>query len=270
MSDFLSQSLTIPAGDTRVLQGGGYFRLHESSGPLLITFKGDTGANLARGIFEEGEWARFPFGQVEVKNETALSVTCKVRVSRLDSGSDQMAGSLTVSGDVLAPVPVYDGISLGAIAGLDQWRTIDPGNLSAVFFDPMVTSEYALQKINFVCDAPMAVGLFVATKGAVTAETGKWTNGMAMRAAPLDTPFSTLRVIENESAVTHSVLATTAAGLKSFGVYQPGSHCIELPAAYYMPASVSASSKGIGVVFVQQGALPCGYAKWFSGQRVIV
>lgn len=265
MTDFATYDMTIPAGETRTLQGGGYFRVHEADGVLLVTFKSDTGNNLAQGYFEEGEWARFPFGQVAVKNDTATAITCKLRVSRFESGSDQMAGALTVTGDILAPVPVSGGISFNEIGGFYGEKVIAPGNLSAVFFAPDATVSYSVGRLEVTTDVPMAVGVIMAAAASVTAE-GVWVpGGFHLKTAPLGTASVAGATIDNVAAGT-SAIADAAIAAREGGTLPAGRHVLDLKAGIYMPAG---SATGFGLVFKPLGAVACNYAPGVSGLRVI-
>lgn len=243
MTDFLSQPLTIPAGETRILQGGGYFRLHESGAPLFVVFKTHDGANLAQGVFEEGEWARFEFGQVSIHNPEAFAVNCKIRISKFESGSDQMAGALTVTGDVLAPVPVSSGINPNYIGG-SRPQFIASGNRSAVFFDPSVGLSYGITELELYCDAPVAVGLIATAPAVVTAE-GVWGVGMTLSGVPFAAPVLTLRELSNVAPGV-SALADAAAVVPSVGVFGAGHHVVNLRSAFYLPAG---HALGFGLVF---------------------
>lgn len=265
MTDFTTYDLSIPAGETRVLQGGGYFRVHESDGVLLVTFKSDTGNNLASGYFEEGEWARFLFGQVAVKNDTATAITCKIRVSKFESGSDQMAGAVEVTASMLSPLPVADGISLAELGGFDGEKVITPGNLSAVFFAADASVSFAINQLIVVTDVPMAVGVIGTLSSLVVAE-GVWVpGGFNLGTAPFGTAGISGYSIDNVAAGT-SAIADAAAVSRALGTLPPGRHVLDIKAGAYIPAG---SLVGVGIVFKPLGPVACNYAPGVTGLRVI-
>lgn len=265
MSDFSTYDLTVPAGETRVLQGGGYFRVHQSDGVLLVTFKNQNGRNLAQGLFEEGEWARFAFDQVAVKNNTGSAITCKIRVSKFESGSDQMAGALTVTGDILTPVPVSGGISMAELGGFDGEKVITPGNLSAVFFAADPSVSFAINQLVVVTDVPMAVGVIGTLSSLVVAE-GVWVpGGFNLGTAPFGTAGISGMTIDNVAAGT-SAIADAAAVSRALGTLPPGRHVMDIKAGAYIPAG---SAVGVGMVFKPIGPVACNYAPGVTGLRVI-
>jgi hypothetical protein len=251
MTDFLSQPLIIPAGETRILQGGGYFRLHESGAPLFVVFKTHDGANLAQGVFEEGEWARFQFGQVSIHNPESVAVNCKVRISKFESGSDQMAGSLTVTGDILAPVPVAPGVQLKQIGSTLGQNPLFAGRQFSVVFAAGADS-YAINKIEIVTDVPVAVGMTMTTAGAVIAEGGTWSTSVQLGALPFGAVSGVIPYIASNIAAGVSAISDAAAAGVYWGTLQPGRHVIDLAPVGYFPAG---HPDAMGITLKNTGAV---------------
>lgn len=263
MSDFETYDLTIPAGEQRDLLGGGYFRVHEADGVLLVTFKSDTGHNLASGHFEEGEWARFPFGQVAVKNDTATAITCKLRVSKFESGSDQMTGALTVAGEILLPVPVAKGIHSNQLGSSLGQHAMGAGNQSSVVFVPGADS-YSIGKVEIVSDVPIAFGLGATTEAAVIAE-AIWSNTFGLGTLPFGAPAGITPYHVFNIAAGASAISDAAAGYVYFGTLPAGRHVIEMDPVAYIPAGHAAA---MSWTFKNVSAVAGNLAVLVSGLKV--